>query len=296
MHTWRVSDFSPTQTIDAANESGFKWISAFQAANSLATIDSSSEFAITAPFFLDFENRDMIVADASVLGMAYDKLSYVYPKYDLPIMRYYHCDLMYRDEEAAEEAVRKLSDFKKENGYNFVGEDQMMKASAAAYNMGLSVEKTEENVLKFSSEGIAKDFELYDGNYQECVGIKIEFSDSMDISNAKVKANVWKYDEAKNALYVGLNKEVLLDISGSDEDGEKIVSDKSHVISVNIPAQIDVENDKMTLKFEDDGMMQLSVLGNVEVLSDGWSAKEENGVTTLTKFGDVTDLEIKISE
>ena len=166
LHTWRMSEFSPYQTFMSAKDAGLKWISCFRAVNSTATPDVSAEFSLISPFFTDFEKKDFMVTNASVLGYAYDKFAYVAAKYDLPISEYYHCDLMYRDEQDGRNIIEKLVTYQKENNYTFVREDQLIKSAAAAYNMDLKIDSGGSDTLTLSSKGQNKDFELYDKDYQ----------------------------------------------------------------------------------------------------------------------------------
>ena len=61
-------------------------------------------------------------------------------------------------------------------------------------------------------------------------------------------------------------------------------------MSVNIPADIKINDNKSTVKFEDDGMMQITVQGKVRNCSEGWNTEYSDGITTITKFGSESDL------
>lgn len=298
MHTWRVSEFSPNQTLMSAKNAGFKWISCFRAAGSGATPDSSAEFSLISPFFTDFDKKDFMVTNASVLGYVYDNFAYMSAKYDLPISEYYHCDFVYRDENGGRNIIEKLSGYQKANNYNFVREDQLIKSAAAAYNMNVKADFKAHDTLTISSKASDKDFKLYDKDYQNCTGIKIEFSESVDVSKVGVKAQVWRYDADKNALYVGLNSEVDISFDRTEETNryKSMTSDSCHVLSVNIPADIKIKGNKVRVNFEDDGMMQVSVSGEVRNCSDGWDAEFSDGITRITKFGSESDLTFEFAD
>ncbi len=298
MHTWRMSEFSPNQTLLSAKDAGLKWVSCFRATDSTATPDASAEFSLVSPFFTDFEKKDFMVTNASVLGYAYDKFAHLSAKYDLPISEYYHCDFTYRDEQGGRNMIEKVVAYQKEHEYNFVREDQLMKGAAAAYNMDLKMQTGKADGLVLSAKGQDKDFGLYDKDYQECTGIKIEFSETIDVSKVGVDAQVWRYDETKNALYLGLNEKAKLNFSVTSEmEGYQLItSDVGHILTVNIPAKIKMNDKGATVQFEDDGMMQISVLGEVQNCSDGWETEYLDGVTTITKFGSEADLTFEFAQ
>jgi len=298
LHTWRMSEFSPYQTLILAKDAGLKWISCFRAVSSNATPDASAEFSLISPFFTDFEKKDFMVTNASVLGYTYDSFAYMSAKYDLPISEYYHCDFVYRDEQVGRNMVEKLVSYQKANNYNFVREDQLIKSAAAAYNMELKIDSDRSDTLSISSGSQNKDFKLYDKDYQSSTGVKIEFSDTTDISDIGLDAQVWRYDKNRNSLYIGLNSKVSLDFNciQNTKKYKLITSDVEHILSVNIPAYIKINDNKATVKFEDDGMMQISVLGEIRNCSDGWNAEFDGGITTITKFGSEADLTFEFAD
>lgn len=298
LHTWRMSELSPRQTLISAKEAGLKWMSCLRATNSKATPDASAEFSLVSPFFLDFENKDFMVTNASVLTYRFDDFAYMSAKYDLPISEYYHCDFVYRNEDGGRYMIERVASYQKEHDYNFVREDQLIKGAAAAYNMLLetSMDKSGNLTLKASADG--EDFPLYDKDYQDCVGVKIEFAESTNASNIGIDADVWSYDKDKNSLYVALNSEVKINFNDIGENGEfeLIDSDESHILSVNIPADVKVKNNRATVKFEDDGMMQVTVSGEVKDCSGGWNVDYNNGISTITKFGSESDLSFEFAK
>ena len=106
--------------------------------------------------------------------------------------------------------------------------------------MNLKVDSEKSDILTISSKGKDKNFKLYDKDYQSCTGIKIEFSDAIDISKVGIDAEVWRYDKDKNALYIALNSNVKLNFQCTQEsDKYKFIhSDTNHILSINIPAEI----------------------------------------------------------
>ncbi len=298
MHTWRMSEFSPYQTLMSARDAGLKWISGFRPANTTATPDSAAEFSLVSPFFTDFDKKDFMVGNAGVLDFKYDEFSYMSAKYDLPVSQFYHCDFVYADEKGARGDVAMLAGYQKAHNYNFVREDQLFKNAAAAYNMKLKTDTDASGILSIYPAYQDRGFALYDEDYQSSTGIKIEFSESVDLSKVGVKAKVWRYDEEKRALYVGLDSRVSLNMNyaGNSDKYTKIASDKGHILMVNLPADIRIAENEVKIAFEDDGMMQVKVQGQVKDYPAGWDIEYTDGITTLTKFGSETDLYLELAD
>ena len=289
MHTWFMSSFAPDQTIQSAKDAGFLWLSGGQSSKSLAVPQASAESILACPFFTDFENREMMVTNASVLAYAaFGNYGDMGAKYDLPLSEYYHCDLMYQNDAEARSMIEQLAAYKKAHGYNFVREDQLMKSAAAAYNMKLRT-RSSGGVLRMSAKGAKKGYLLYDGDYQDCVGVRVELAEKTDPSQVRVEAGVWRYDSGKKALYLGLDREASVSFDGSGSGSP--LNGEPHIQSVNIPADVKLRDNGASVRFEDDGMMQVAVTGPAKTESPGWETDFSDGVTTFTRFGGEADLD-----
>ena len=172
--------------------------------------------------------------------------------------------------------------FRDKHGYNFVGEDQLMLASAAAYNLKTNV-YVADGQLRITPGESARDFALYDEAYQSACGIRIRFSEKFDTDKISSSASVQKWQDG--ALYVSLDKPISIDFRGK--------SAASPIVSVNIPAEISLSENTATLNFLDDGMMQVKVRGLASTDCKGWNTETANNITTFTKFGAAETLEIK---
>ena len=172
--------------------------------------------------------------------------------------------------------------FRQKHDYNFVGEDQLMLASAAACNLKANA-YIADGQLRITPGENKRDFALYDEAYQSACGIRIRFSEKFDTSNISSNANVQKWQDG--ALYISLDKPVAIDFGGA--------ATSSPIVSVNIPAKITVTETGAALDFLDDGMMQVKVSGTASTNSMGWNMETEDNITTFTKFGAADTLEIK---
>ena len=200
----------------------------------------------------------------------------------MPVCLYYHCDFAYQSAETAENVVKAAENFRQKNDYNFVGEDQLMLASAAAYNLKANA-YVADGQLRITPGETSRDFPLYDEAYQAACGIRIRFSGKFDTDKISSSASVQKWKDG--ALYVSLDKPISIDFSGD--------STPSPIVSVNIPAKISTGENGATLAFLDDGMMQVKVSGIVTTDCMGWNMETKDNITTFTKFGAADTLEIK---
>lgn len=289
-HTWYVSGVSPTQTMEVIADAGLRWQSGFSPANSTTrTPQVSAENVISLPFyFLREGNPALLIQDVSVLGYAEEDWTDRSAKYGMPMCAYYHCDKLYEGGAAEEQAARTmetLSRFQKKHGYNFVREDQMMFATAAAYNLSLDV-KADGGGLKIRPAKKESGGLLYDKDYQKACGVRLDPAAGMTEPIAS-DAAVWKRDG--DDLLFGLGKTVRL-YSGEPTD------EKTHLTQVNVPAEIDAGEDGVSVKFLDDGMMQAVVSGPAATEDEGWETVSWGDGTRFTKFGAEETLHITYQE
>ena len=296
MHTWHVSDTSPNQTMITASDSGFLWNIGFQAAYSGAIPQASAESVFSCPFFMDYKDRKMMITNASVLGYEpFDRLAWVSAKYDLPIAEYYHCDFTYEDEAPGRQMIQVVSDYRDQHQYNFVKEDQLMKAAAAAYNSRILTVPGEDGWISLSSRETKKGFDLYDKNYQDCVGVRIDFAENVDVSQVRVDADIWRYDPEKQDLYVGLKGGARVDLGeAASEEGVLITENVPHITGINTPAEVSVKDGTYKIRFREDGMMQFMVSGTVSEVPEGWKAVPVGDLTRLTRFGEADEAEFRL--
>jgi len=289
-HTWYTSTLGPAQSFLSAYNAGLLWNSGFQPPFSRATPQVSAENVISLPFFLTADGeRTILLQNNSTLPYMDESWSDISAKYGMPMCIYYHCDFVYESEEGARNYLQKADGFWKKHSYNFVMENQMMKASAAAYNLGIALKSTEgadERSLDItiSPRVLTKDFALYDEDYQNSCGVKIEFGEAFNADKIAVDADVW-YREG-NCIYAGLNRDIRV-----YETRRR--SDSPHIERINVAAKIEITGTGAVVDFLDGGMMQLVVDGEASTASEGWTVTKADGKTVFTKYGKAAALELK---
>ena len=284
-HTWFTNGESDNQTYVNQRKSGLLWNSGSQPPSSTAVPQISTENVLSMPFYMDkTKDNDFMMINASTLLYKDDEYSNIAAKYDIPLEIYYHPDFAYQDIKKEEDVVKRISNFVDENGYNFVREDQLIKASSAAYNSEVDI-KQDKDSITLKSKGKNSELELYDENYQKSTGVKVSFSEQYDIDSISTDADVWYKD--KNNIYISLNKETQIYKQKKQEDEKNI-----NIKRINIPARVNQNKGILEVEFLDDGMQQVEAYGKVTTKSRGWKITTKDGNTVFTKYGKSSILKI----
>jgi hypothetical protein len=290
-HTWYTSRHNDYQSFLSEWNAGLLWNSGFAPAG--ATFHSpqaAAENVISLPFFLTSDGKKTILMqNCSVLPYTGTEWTDISAKYGVPICVFYHCDSVYESDSEARAYLQALSDFQWKNNYNFVMENQMMQATAAEYNMALNVSGTNPSVsddlnITLQAESMSDDFALYNADYQNCTGVKISFSDAVNINTISTDDDVWY--TSGNSLYLGLNKAVHVYTADSAE------TEATHVERVNIAANVEATDTGATIGFLDNGMMQVVVSGGATTADTSWTITDQSGKTAFTKYGTAETLTI----
>ena len=284
-HTWHVSSLSQAQSFSNLYQAGILWNSGFEPSCSTATPQVSAENVLSMPFFL-IENGEETILLQNNSTLPYTDASYtdLSAKYGMPMCVYYHCDWMFQSDEEAKSVVQRVEDFRTQYRYNFVKEDQMMLATAAAYNQTVSTDG-DPSRFTLTPEVLDLGLSLYDEAYQNACGVRISFSDQVDASTYQTDADVF-YRDGQD-LYLSLNRPVS--VYQGEEEEEPV-----HLEQVNLPAQIQKGENGVTIAFQDGGMMQAIVSGTALTDTEGWTVTQtEDGRTVFTKFGAAETLSIR---
>ncbi|MDD6189076.1 MAG: VCBS repeat-containing protein [Clostridiales bacterium] len=283
-HTWYTATAATAQTFLSQWRNGILWNSGFISANAASIYPhQNAQNVVSLPFFLEKDGeKTILIQNNSTVLYSGEEFTDISARYGMPVCLYYHCDFAYQSEETARSVIEQAESFRQKHGYSFVGEDQLMLASAAAYNL-IATANVSEGQLRITPGAANRDFPLYNESYQNACGIRIRFADSIDTSKISSSASVQKWQDG--ALYVSLDKPISIDFSGA--------AAASPILSVNIPAQISLIEGGAILQFRDSGMMQVTVEGSASTDSEGWTAESSGGKTTFTKFGSADTLEIK---
>ncbi len=285
-HTWFVSALDGTQTLRMQREAGYLWNSGLSPAGStLRYPQSQAENVIALPYYLDDGGAPFLVQNVSILPYLGAEDQALSAKYGMPMCAYYHCDLIFRDgPDMYRTAVQTVEDFRRENGYNFVREDQLMRASAAACSLTLDVRAEDGRILL--TPGAADDTKpLYDARYQSACGVRIAFASDVDAASVTTDARVlWR---GENTLTAALDGTVALCV------GERA---DSRIARVNLPAEIDPAADGAEIAFLDGGLMEVCVRGDADTDAAGWEKQTRGTETIFTKFGDAETVRISYPE
>lgn len=288
-HTWHTSENSDTQSLDNGFDAGLMWASGFKPSKSNATPQVSAETAINIPFQYVKENfKGTIVFNTST--MLYDNKGWgdISAKYDLPVSMYYHCDFAYAKPEMTEADVLKAADFARRYNYNFVTEDQYVKAIAASYNTDFSVIidsiKGKDKNIVITSKTIDRTIPLYDEDYQKAVGVKVVLGEKYLEQTLSTNSPIWHVKD--QVIYMGVDGESTI----SKEKGNKF-----HLNRANLPVDIRYTDNGAQVKFLSGGMMQVEVTGNATTEDEDWiiTKSENQDATIFTKFGEPETLNIK---
>jgi hypothetical protein len=284
-HTWYMSTASPSQTLSLEYAAGLLWNSGSRSAGSKSVPESGAENVLSFPYYLvqDGENT-LLCFNTGTLLHNFDGWETISARYDMPLSMYFHCDLIYQSQEASANAIQRASNFRQYQHYNFVREDQLVKAMAAAYNTFVTAEVDEEDGLTLHLAATALDTtgDLYDADYQAAVGVRVALSDRYDGVDLATDADVYYVDD--DGIYVALGDGVTVTV------GEKKAG--AYLERVNIPAQIMVTETGAHLEFLDDGMMQVYVMGAASTQSEGWTVTQEEGRTVFTRYGERAALDL----
>ena len=282
-HTWYTASADTAQSFLSLWDSGILWESGFMAANAASAYpQQNAQNVVSLPFFLEREGgKTILIQNHSTLLYMEDRGPAISAKYGVPVCVYYHCDFAYRDPEAERVRISAVEDFRRQNDYNFVREDQMMKASAAACNLTVDA-RLSDGVLTLVPGSVSEDFPLYDAAFQSACGVRLRFADKSLLAKAAADAEVVRRTE--DALYLSLTGEthILLDGAGGE----------SPIVKINVPAAVTLSETGAEIVFAEGGLMEVTVSGSASTASAGWKTEAREGRTLFTKFGSADTLRV----
>jgi len=284
-HTWYISTLAPEQSMESLWNAGLLWQSGYAGAGSTYIApQNAAEAVVSLPFFkMDDGKRTILMQNCSVLPYRDTEWSDLSGKYQIPICVYYHCDMMYQSDANARESIQKVSDFQQKFGYNFMREDQLMLASAAAYNVKVDVATTDGGFI-ITPSALSTDFPLYDQEAQSACGLQIDFAEGLETAFAP-DARVWK--QTQNGFALGLDGPVTL------REGATAAS--RHLLQVNLPAELTCDENGAEVSFHGEGMLQAVVSGSAETSDTSWTVDHYEDQTVFTKFGAKDTLHLTYS-
>lgn len=280
-HTWYTSSNSPQQSFLSLWNNGILFNTGYGVPGDTNPVPQySAQNVISLPFYLTVDGeRTILLQNCSTVCYQGSNWSDISARWDMPIAVYYHCDFTVGNEETARTNLETVEAFRQAHGYSFVMENQLMYASAAAYNMTLSVSGGYSDGAfdaTFTAGAENNRAAMYDGDYQTSTGAKISLGEALSDLDIAVDADVWHRDGSD--IYVGLNRAARLYSAGGEQEG-------THLTRVNLPAMISSNEAGATIQFAEGGMMECAVSGEASTASAGWSARTtENGETIFTCY------------
>lgn len=280
-HTWYTSSNSPQQSFLSLWNNGILFNTGYGVPGDTNPVPQySAQNVISLPFYLTVDGeRTILLQNCSTVCYQSTDWSDISARWDMPIAVYYHCDFTVGNEETARTNLETVEAFRQAHGYSFVMENQLMYASAAAYNMTLSVSGGYSDGAfdaTFTAGAENNRAAMYDGDYQTSTGAKISLGEALSDLDIAVDADVWHRDGSD--IYVGLNRAARLYSAGGEQEG-------THLTRVNLPAMISSNEAGATIQFAEGGMMECAVSGAASTASAGWSARTtENGETIFTCY------------
>ena len=280
-HTWYTSSNSPQQSFLSLWNNGILFNTGYGVPGDTNPVPQySAQNVISLPFYLTVAGeRTILLQNCSTVCYQGSNWSDISARWDMPIAVYYHCDFTVGNEETARTNLETVEAFRQAHGYSFVMENQLMYASAAAYNMTLSVSGGYSDGAfdaTFTAGAENNRAAMYDGDYQTSTGAKISLGEALSDLDIAVDADVWHRDGSD--IYVGLNRAARLYSAGGEQEG-------THLTRVNLPAMISSHEAGATIQFAEGGMMECAVSGEASTASAGWSARTtENGETIFTCY------------
>ena len=280
-HTWYTSSNSPQQSFLSLWNNGILFNTGYGVPGDTNPVPQySAQNVISLPFYLTVDGeRTILLQNCSTVCYQSTNWSDISARWDMPIAVYYHCDFTVGNEETARTNLETVEAFRQAHGYSFVMENQLMYASAAAYNMTISVSGGYSDGAfdaTFTAGAENNRAAMYDGDYQTSTGAKISLGEALSDLDIAVDADVWHRDGSD--IYVGLNRAARLYSAGGEQEG-------AHLTRVNLPAMISSHEAGATIQFAEGGMMECAVSGEASTASAGWSARTtENGETIFTCY------------
>jgi hypothetical protein len=272
-HTWRMSSFDESQSLESIWNAGLLWESGYAPSQGTAQApQTAAENVIALPFYLmDQGERTLLIQNCSVLPYEDETWTDLSGKYGMPMLVYYHCDMIYKSDTGAKQAAATVAAFQEKFSYNFVKEDQLMYSIAAAYNLTVDVQATDQG-FSITPGVYDTQFALYDENTQNAAGIRIDPAAALS-ETLGTDAAVWT--RSGTSLALGLDRTVSV-FSGTE--------DETHISRVNIPAEISLTSSGAVLAFQDSGMEQVVVAGKAATEDEGWTVEEKDGCTVFTAY------------
>lgn len=270
LHTLPSTQGDPAQTFLSLWDGGMLWCAGLGG----EFVQNGAGDVLALPFYLTYNGESTILLLDSSGALENEAWADIAGSLGLPLLlgaELWEGDLA--------EKVQSVEAIRREYGYSFVMEDQLMYSIAAAAN--LRVDAMGNSSSRFDIElvgsGVSNAQALYSGEYQTACGVRVSLGEALSGLELEVDADVWRREG--NELYLGLNRPVRIYESDSGS------GDEMHILRVNLPATVSVHAGGASVLFTEGGMMEVETSAPASTESSGWSARESgSGGTVFTRY------------
>ena len=299
-HTWRTSGISHAQTLRLQLEHGFLWNSGFAPSNSPADPAAFLEFGMLTPFYLSDGENKMLIYNSNYL---YNNFR-TYARYDMPVSIYKH---VWRDalfnQAGLELFLRETRAFQEANLYNFVTEEQMFRAMAAAMATEVRVlarpidlfleainaleNNTQINTRFLVIEHADENAPLFNANFANSVGVLFKTNSDFETDSPVLSVS----ERGTYMSLASLNKDGVKIIMGAKPKERDF-----NILSVNLPAQIKISENEVSVLFLENGLQQIFIRSVFELsVGENWDVREISPeIYKISYAGNATELIIKL--
>lgn len=280
-HTWDISNLSNTQTFYSQKKMGIKWNSGFRPSMKAGEPSLSRDYIWTIPFRLGngWGTEDFILYSPSPYVPTFEKAYESYTALDLPISHFYHIEYDANKQDGLNKLLYKvqfLDNIRDKYDYNFMTEPQMFDIFEKVMNSNITITR---NIY-------AKGFHISVSSTEDIAGIKFEAGEGLLDKKIVVDGDIYLRDGKD--IYIGLNRKV--DIYTSNE------KDKAHILRVNVPIEIEDEEEFKLIHIKDKGLQQIKIYApnGMEVVNKDFKVESSGDYFILTRYGEPTTLKVKL--
>ncbi|MCL2227204.1 MAG: WD40 repeat domain-containing protein [Oscillospiraceae bacterium] len=305
-HTWWTSAQSHGQTLFLQLEKGFLWNLGFRPSNSPANPSYRAEFGIISPFYLHGENgRRMLLYNANYLHDGF----WAPARYDFPITIYSNPwrGALY-NHQALEDFIFRIRDAQEAHLFNFVTETQLVKTVAAAMATDVRIYMRPMDILSdflrramgrtprfdrfLVTEHSDASAPLFEETYANSIGVRIELCSTLR-----------PFLDTDSPVRFATGNIFYLTLAGGGNRGTRIwtryqnVSPATHLMAVNLPAEIVRDGNMITVEFLEDGLQQIFLYSEsgVDIQNEAFEVRSvSQRIYRISKTGDRGTLEIQV--
>ena len=273
-HTWQISWQSPGQTLFIQKDLGFLWNFGFRPSNSPVNPAYNTEYGLIVPFYLFGDNSRMLLFTGNFLYG--NDLFASQARYGLPVTIYRHIGYdAIRNPAALYNFLETIRTAQERHMFNFVNEVQMAYSIAAAMNTDIRVYAyIKDYIADFISRRVGApqrlrrslvvdygdlSIPLFCEYFAGSIGARVNFS-----------SNVYSYLHTNSYVLFNRNRDFYISLTGNEvEIWSENIPQTSHIIAINLPANISEEDNIITIEFLNDGLQQVFIYSAEEIIFDG---------------------------